>query len=32
VVSCVATVLGMTYYETVSLLQRNAESYLDRKL
>ena len=32
VVSCVATVLGMTYYETVALLQRNAESYLDRKL
>src|SRR5215467_1232654 len=32
VISCVATVLGMTYYETVALLQRNAESYLDRKL
>jgi len=32
VVSCVATVLGMTYYETVALLQRNAESYLNRKL
>lgn len=32
VVSCVATVLGMTYYETVTLLQRNAESYLNRKL
>jgi TatD DNase family protein len=32
VVSCVATVLGMTYYDTVALLQRNAESYLDRKL
>jgi TatD DNase family protein len=32
VVSCVATVLEMTYYETVALLQRNAESYLDRKL
>jgi TatD DNase family protein len=32
VVGCVATVLGMTYYDTVALLQRNAESYLDRKL
>jgi len=32
VISCVATVLGMTYYQTVALLQRNAESYLDRKL
>ena len=32
VVSCVATVLEMTYYETVALLQRNAESYLNRKL
>ena len=32
VISCVATVLEMTYYETVALLQRNAESYLNRKL
>jgi TatD DNase family protein len=32
VVSCVANVLGMTYHETVALLQRNAESYLNRKL
>jgi TatD DNase family protein len=32
VVSCVATVLGMTYCETVAMLQRNAESYLNRKL
>jgi TatD DNase family protein len=32
VVSCVANVLGMTYHETVALLQRSAESYLNRKL
>jgi TatD DNase family protein len=32
VVSCVSNVLGMTYDETVVLLQTNAESYLNRKL
>ncbi|MFZ0512417.1 MAG: TatD family hydrolase [Candidatus Nitrosopolaris sp.] len=32
VVNCVANVLGMTYHETVALLERNAESYLNRKL
>jgi TatD DNase family protein len=32
VVNCVANVLGMTYHETVDLLERNAESYLNRKL
>jgi TatD DNase family protein len=32
VISCVATVLGMTFYETVALLHRNAESYLNKKL
>jgi len=32
VVNCAANVLGMTYHETVDLLERNAESYLNRKL
>jgi TatD DNase family protein len=32
VVNCAANVLGMTYHETVDLLERNAESYLYRKL
>ncbi|HET7148667.1 MAG TPA: TatD family hydrolase [Candidatus Nitrosopolaris sp.] len=32
VVYCAANVLGMTYQETVDLLERNAESYLNRKL
>lgn len=32
VVNCVADVLRMTYQETVALLEKNAESYLNRKL
>lgn len=32
VVICVANVLDMAYHETVALLQRNAESYLNRRL
>ena len=32
VVNCAANVLGMTYQETIELLERNAELYLNRKL
>jgi TatD DNase family protein len=32
VVNCVANVLGMSYQETVELLQSNAESFLNRRL
>jgi TatD DNase family protein len=32
VVNCAASVLGMTYHETIELLEKNAELYLNRKL